>query len=57
MIGLMGLTASVGVAFALYKMSQAQAEEWNETEFPPLYGKWSRSFMCMRCGMVTDPAG
>lgn len=49
-----GTLASAGSAYMLYDMAKADAD--NDYFHKARHLKWQRSFLCMRCGQLTDPA-
>lgn len=50
-----GAVLSGGAALVASAISRREAAEWNETSYPRERERWRRSFICMRCGLVTDP--
>lgn len=50
-----GSLVAIKVHSLLSASARSSVDEWNSAVYPELHAKWSRSFICMRCGCVTDP--
>ena len=52
---LAGIIITALVAIVAYRAAQADAAVWNKNHYRISRLVWERSYLCLRCGTITDP--